>query len=142
MEHLLRRRIVIIENVWTDKGSVTVLQNVDIEDPSRWDWFGQTEVLLNKVVTVDPSYYKTANVEKQVVWDGGGAEVFRQATLGDVTQVLNAAADAGNFIDDIEYKGTVNVYEAVGLNMPAICEEPTIDTPEIPECTFCIDQLE
>ncbi len=129
---------VIIEDIYTMKGDVTVLQNIDIEDPF---WFGQTEVLLNKMVTVDPASFWMwtfdANVEKSVMWDGGGAEIFREAWLGDVYHVVNAAADSGVFVDDIEYAGTINVYEAVGLNMDAICVDPTIEFPEPPECTVC-----
>ena len=131
----------IIEDVYTMYGEVTVWQNIDIEDPAWYDWFGQTEVLLNKQLTVDPGsfFFHTfdANVEKEVYWDGGGAEVFREAYLGDVYHVVGAGADAGWFIDDIEYAGTVNVYEAVGLNMDAICEPPTIELPEPPFCDVC-----
>jgi hypothetical protein len=128
---------VVVENVWTTKGEVTVLQNINIEDK----WFGSSEVVLNKMIEVDPAgfcwFSFDANVEKSVVWDNGG-EVYRQATLGDVTSIVDVGAGEGVFVDDIQYKGTVNVFESIGLNRDTICEYPSPpDMPKIPECTWC-----
>ncbi len=131
---------VIIEDIYTMKGEINVTQNIDIEDPF---WFGQTEVLLNKWVTVDPAsiwwFSFDANVEKYVDWDGGGAEIYREAYLGDVKHVVSVGADAGTFVDDIEYNDKVMVYEVVGLNMDAICLDPEFpDMPDMPECDWCV----
>ena len=128
---------MIIENVWTDKGEVTVLQNINIEDK----WFGSPEVVLNKLITVDPASFwfftKDANVEKYVTWDGEG-EVYRVATLGDVSSVLSVGADEGTLVDDIQYQGTVNVFESIGLNRGTICEYPSrLDIPSMPDCLWC-----
>jgi hypothetical protein len=129
---------VIIENVWTDKGSVSVLQNINIED--GW-FFSPTEVVLNKQITVDPASFwifsYDANVEKYVSWDGEG-EVYREATLGDVTDIVSVGADEGTFIDNIQYKGTVNVFESVGLNRGTICYLHDVVMPKPPVCTLCI----
>ncbi|NIO44909.1 MAG: hypothetical protein GTN36_05150 [Candidatus Aenigmarchaeota archaeon] len=130
---------VIIEDIWTTKGDVIVAQNIDIKDPF---WWGQTEVLLNKNVTVIPDSFWIwsfdANIEKLVDWDGGGAEIYREAWLGDVYHVVSVGADAGTFIDDIEREGMVYVEQTVGLNMDAICIPPHMpDVPEMPECDWC-----
>ena len=123
----------IIEDVWTMKGDVTVLQNINIDDK----WFGSSEVILNKVITVDPSCWFSANVEKEVLWDDTG-EVFRDATLGDVRNIVNVGASEGWFIDDIRYEGTLNVFESVGLNTETTCEIPhRPELPDFPTCTWC-----
>jgi len=130
---------MIVEDIYTMKGDIEVVQNIDIEDPF---WFGWTEVLVNKYATVDPDswFWHTfdANIEEAVIWDGGGAEVYREAWLGDVYHVVSVGADAGMFVDDIEYEGTVHVEKAIGLNMDVICEEPDMpDMPDMPECDWC-----
>ena len=127
----------IVEDVWTDKGSVTVLQNINMDD--GW-WFFPTEVVLNKIVTVDPASFwcfsEDANVEKYVTWDDGGS-VFRSVTMGDVTHQVSVGADEGVFIDDLQYEGTIKAYESIGLNTENICDIHGVDTPDMPVCDWC-----
>lgn len=129
---------VIIEDIWTDKGTVTVLQNIDVEDK----WFGGSEVVLNAVINVDPASFfiwsYDANVETYATWDGDGS-VYRTAELGDVTSTVSAGADAGTFVDDIQYNGEVGVFKSIGLNTENVCYPPDMpDMPDMPECTWCI----
>jgi len=124
---------MIVEDVWTMKGDVTVLQNINIDDK----WFGSSEVILNKQITVDPSCWFSANVEKSVIWDGTG-EVYRMAELGDVTNIVHVGASEGTFVDDIRYEGTLNVFESVGLNTETTCVTPHLpDMPDMPICDWC-----
>lgn len=128
----------VIENVWTGLGSVTVLENIDLEDHSFF-CFEWADANVDKQIWVDPWFGK-AHVEKAVVWDGVG-EVYREAFLGDdIVDIKHAGTLLGDatFVDNIEYKGDLYVYESVGLNRGATCEIPEMpDFPEQPECGWC-----
>lgn len=125
---------ILVEDIWTYKGDVTVVQNINMEE-HRYD---PTEVIVNKYATVDPWHDYSANAEKYVTWDGEG-EVYRDAWLGNVNSIVSVGADEGTFIDDIKYYGTLNLFESVGLNTDTICKMPEPPTPpEMPECDWCI----
>ena len=131
----------VIEKVWTGWGEVMVIENIDIEDHGGW-CYSWADANVDKYIEIDPGFFGTAHVEKTAVWDGFG-EVYRQAWLGDDTyEVVKASTVFGDalFIDDIEYNDNLVVYESVGLNRPATCEDPVPPAPiEPPTCEgwFC-----
>jgi hypothetical protein len=127
---------MIVENVDTMFGKVSVLQNVDIEDK----WFGPTEVVLNAQIAVDPWMFATANVETYADWDYMGS-VYRAATLGDVTSIVSAGASEGTFVDDIEYNNDVSVFKSIGLNTYNVCDLPDLpEMPTMPTCVWCVQR--
>lgn len=131
----------VIEKVWTGLGSVTIVENIDLEDHSGWFCDGYADANLDKLITVDP-WIGDAHVEKTAWWDGAG-EVYREAWLGDdIYEVVDASTIFGDasFIDSIEYNGDLTVYESVGLNRFATCDTPEMPDPlPMPECGswFC-----
>jgi len=133
----------VTEKVWTAEGFVQVTQNIDLEDHGGWCG-GYADANIDKLIYVDPGQFFfiefDAHVEKEAVWDGMG-EVYRQAWLGDdIYSVVDAGVVYGDgwFIDDIQYKDDVTVYESVGLNRGATCEDPVKpEAPEMPECGWC-----
>ena len=129
----------LIEKVWTLEGVVGVTQNIDIED----SWSG-TKANIDKAIVVDPGHFWfiefDAHVEKTAVWSGVG-EVYRYAELEDGTvSIVDASTLFGDahFIDNIEYQDWVFVYESVGLNTFASCDDPVAPEPLLfPECEWC-----
>jgi hypothetical protein len=128
---------IVVEDIWTQKGSVMVIQNINIEDHK----YDTTEVILNKYAEVDPCCDFSANIEKGVIWDDEG-EIYRTATLyasPNIVSTVSVGADVGTFVDDIKYYGKVTLFESVGLNTGTVCEMPKIpDLPDMPECAWCI----
>ena len=133
----------VIEKVWTEEGFVQVTQNIDLEDNKFlfWEW---ADANIDKGIYVDPGRFLfwefDAHVEKTASWDGLG-EVYREAWLGDdIYSSVHAGTVLGDamFIDNIVYQDKVSVYESVGLNRDATCEEPVMPDPlEMPVCSWC-----
>ena len=130
----------VIEKVWTLEGTVGVKENIDIDD----GWFG-TSANIDKQIMVDPGQFFCmefdAHVEKTAGWDGTG-EVYRRADLEDgtvsIVDVSTTLFGDALFIDNIEYKDMVNVYESVGLNTFASCDPVEMPDPlEPPVCGWC-----
>jgi len=126
------------EKVWVGMGEVIVVENIDLED-NKLFCFEWADANLDKAITVDP-WFGYAHVEEMAVWDGVG-EVYREAWLGDdIYSEVDASTLLGDamFIDNIEYKGEVNVYKSVGLNRFATCDPVTTPDPvPFPECGWC-----
>jgi len=129
----------VVEKVWTGLGDVKVVENIDLEDQKFLFW-NYADANVDKEIYVDP-WMGDAHVEKTAWWDGVG-EVYRYAELGDdIVDIKDASTLLGDalFIDSIEYNGDVFVYESVGLNRFATCDEPVIpDLIYPPTCGwFC-----
>ena len=127
-------------------GDMTVVENIDLEDHSGgWCSPGYTDANIDKFITVNPGsaffglIQSTAVVQKEVAWDGLG-EVYRYADLDGTVSVVDASTLLGDahFIDNIEYNDNVFVYESVGLNRFATCEDP-VRPPQVPMpvCSWC-----
>ncbi|MBN2203176.1 MAG: hypothetical protein JW700_03250 [Candidatus Aenigmarchaeota archaeon] len=123
---------VIIEDISTMFGEMSVLQNINIEDNRR----SPTEVVLNAQIGVTPWMFSNAYVDTYATWDNDGS-VFRQATLGDVTNVVSVGASEGTFVDNLAYKDTINVYKSIGLNTYNICDIHTVHSVDTPTCDWC-----
>jgi len=130
----------VIEKVWTGWGEVFVVQNIDLENHKLFctEW---ADANVDKYIEVDPGFFGSAHVDKTVVWDGLG-QVFREAWLGDnIYSVIDAGVIYGDamFVENIDYKGDLAVYQSVGLNRGATCDDPEMPEPLTPPvCGWCI----
>ncbi|MFH0928901.1 MAG: hypothetical protein V1818_00930 [Candidatus Aenigmatarchaeota archaeon] len=123
----------VVEDMWTMKGDMTVVQNVNID----LHGFSSAEVIMNKEAWINPAYHYSANVEKEVVWDEEG-EVYREAITGGVYSIFSAGADEGIVQDDIRSEANLYIFQSVGLNTGTRCEYPSMPgLPEGPTCSWC-----
>ncbi len=82
-------------------------------------------------------------VAKSVWWGAeqfGTADIYREAYVGDLIYdaVHVGSMGSGSFVDSIETNKDTYVYQSVGLDQFATCEDPLPPVqPDAPECEWC-----
>lgn len=129
----------VYESLYTQKGSITVEQNVNIGN----NWMGSPEVIVNKEAWINPASScwgtYTAYADKEALWDDNGG-VYREVTMGSkVFSPLSASSEEGRFMENIAYEGNVYLFQSVGLNTGYKCTDPVGPSlPDTPVCTWCV----